>query len=56
LNEEARKPRKTQSYRHQPLLEEGKRVVESLPKLEIPELQGKLIQFNFKFDLTEVTR
>ena len=51
LNEEGKKRRITKSYRHQPLLAEGRRVVESLPKLEIPELQGKLIQFNFKYDL-----
>lgn len=53
LNEEGKKHRKTKSYRHQPLLAEGRRVVESLPKLEIPELQGKLIQFNFKYNLVQ---
>ncbi len=49
--ENAENIKKTKSYRHENLLKEGKRVIESLPKLEIPELQGKLIQFNFKFDL-----
>jgi beta-lactamase regulating signal transducer with metallopeptidase domain len=53
LNEEGKKHRKTKSYRHQSLLAEGRRVVESLPKLEIPELQGKLIQFNFKYNLIQ---
>lgn len=43
--------KKTKSYRHQSLLEEGTRVVSSLPKLEISSLQGKLVQFTFKFDL-----
>jgi beta-lactamase regulating signal transducer with metallopeptidase domain len=39
------------SYRHQSLLAEGTRVVSSLPKLEIDSLQGKLVQFNFRFGL-----
>ncbi|HSI77498.1 MAG TPA: M56 family metallopeptidase [Lunatimonas sp.] len=51
VNSDSQKIKKTKSYRHELLLVEGNRVVESLPKLEIPELQGKLIQFNFKYDL-----
>ena len=50
-SEDTEKIKKTKSYRHEALLNEGKRVIESLPKLEIPELHGKLIQFNFKYDL-----
>ncbi|MFO7824007.1 MAG: M56 family metallopeptidase [Cyclobacterium sp.] len=51
MGEHSENLKKTKSYRHQILLAEGKRVVESLPKLEISDLQGKLVQFNFKFDL-----
>ncbi|WP_114749772.1 M56 family metallopeptidase [Pleomorphovibrio marinus] len=50
-SEDTEKIKKTKSYRHEVLLIESKRVIESLPKLEIPELQGKLIQFTFKYDL-----
>ena len=32
-------------------LAEGKRVIESLPRLDIAAFQDKLVQFNFKFDL-----
>ena len=53
IDEDPKKIKKTKSYRHESLLSEGRRAVESLPKLEIPELQGKLIQFNFKFDLLD---
>ncbi|WP_158857726.1 M56 family metallopeptidase [Lunatibacter salilacus] len=56
LNEEGKKLRKTKSYRHESLLAEGRRVVEMLPKLEIPEFQGNLIQFNFKYDLRQAIR
>ncbi|WP_439481657.1 M56 family metallopeptidase [Cyclobacterium plantarum] len=50
-NNGAEELKKTKSYSHPSLLAEGKRVVESLPRLEIADLQGKLVQFNFKFDL-----
>ncbi|SHN35358.1 BlaR1 peptidase M56 [Cyclobacterium lianum] len=43
--------KRTRFNRHPGLLAEGKRVVASLPRLEIAELQGKLVQFYFKFDL-----
>ncbi len=51
MGERSENLKKTKSYRHQTLLAEGKRVVESLPKLEIARFQGKLVQFIFKFDL-----
>jgi bla regulator protein BlaR1 len=51
MGEESENLRKTKSYRHESLLADGKRVIESLPKLEIPEFQGQMIQFNFKYDL-----
>ncbi|MBD3627317.1 M56 family metallopeptidase [Cyclobacterium sp.] len=43
--------KKTKSYSHPSLLAEGRRVVESIPRLEIADLQGKMVQFNFKFDI-----
>jgi len=51
MDEESENLRKTKSYRHEILLAEGKRTIESLPTLEIPEFQGQMIQFNFKYDL-----
>ncbi|WP_162417740.1 M56 family metallopeptidase [Cyclobacterium roseum] len=51
MGERSENLKKTKSYRHQTLLAEGKRVVESLPKLEITDFQGKLVQFTFRFDL-----
>ncbi|MDN3689119.1 hypothetical protein [Cyclobacterium jeungdonense] len=50
-NDDSQEFKMTKSYRSQSLLAEGERVVASLPKLEITDLQGKLVQFNFKFDL-----
>lgn len=47
--EESEKIKKTKSARHESLLEEGNRVINSLPKLDIPELQGGVIKFVFKF-------
>lgn len=49
--EESEKIKKTKSAHHESLLEEGKRVVASMPTFEIPELQGKVIKFVFTFDL-----
>ncbi|WP_162342921.1 M56 family metallopeptidase [Cyclobacterium salsum] len=51
MGERSENLEKINSYRHKTLLTEGKRVIESLPKLEITDFQGKLVQFNFRFDL-----
>jgi hypothetical protein len=41
----------SESSSHESLVSEGRRIVNSLPKLEIPEWYGKTIKMKFKFEL-----
>ncbi len=43
--------KKTKSANHESLIEEGKRVINSFPKLEFPEVQGEVIKLEFRFDI-----
>lgn len=41
----------TESSKHEILISEGRRVINTFPKLEIPELYGKIMKLKFKFVL-----
>jgi hypothetical protein len=41
----------TESSSHKSLIAEGRRLIESFPILEIPELYGQTMKFKFKFEI-----
>lgn len=48
---ESEKPKLNKSAKHEILIQEGKRVISTFPKLEIPALQGKVVKFTFEFKI-----